>query len=278
MQTIMKNTEANKVITIPAGFGKSIQLVVSEQASWYREKIIHLLAGTEGNAVKSSRFSTVLRFKGPEAEETLYFKEFHRRGFKDSLKNLFGYTRAEKDFRGSTRLMRKGFYTSVPLFYGVVKRFGIIQKNFIVTKEVPGKQTYQYLSEHFSNSQAGSFISEKREFLQAAGLEIGRLHSRGIFHGDLRVGNIIIDDSGSSSRFHFIDNERTVYYPQLPYAKRLKNLVQLNMIRRKEVTRTDRLRFFNAYISCNKALLPRRKEILQEIQKLTERRRGTKSP
>ena len=278
MRTIMKNTEADKVVTIPIGFGKSIQLIVSEQGSWYREKIIQLLAGTEGIAVKSSRFSTVLKFKSPETGEGLYFKEFHRRGFKDVLKNLFGYTRAEKDFRGSTRLIRQGFDTSVPLLYGVVKRFGIIQKNFLVTKEVPGKQTYQYLSEHFSNPQAGSFIFEKREFLQAAGLEIGRLHSRGIFHGDLRVGNIIIDDSGSSSRFYFIDNERTVRYPHLPYAKRIKSLVQLNMVRRQEVTRTDRLRFFKAYISCNKALLPRRKEILQEIQKLTEKRRRTKSP
>ena len=275
----MKNTESDKFITIPFGFGKSIELIISEQGfHFYREKIIQLLNSTEGNAVKSSQFSTVLRFKSPETGEILYFKEFHRRGFKDVLKNLVGYTRAEKDFRGSTRLMRQGFYTSVPLFYGTVKRFGIIQRNFLVTKEVPGKQTYQYLREHFSSPQTDSSIFEKRAFLQAAGLEIGRLHSRAIFHGDLRVGNIIISDAGSSSRFYFIDNERTEHYSQLPYVKRLKNLVQLNMIRRKEITHTDRLRFFNAYISCNKALLPRRKEIIREIQELTEKRLRTKNP
>ena len=273
----MKNTEGNKVITISIGFGKAIQLVVSEQGAWYREKIIQLLDGTEGNPVKSSRFSTVLRFKNPETGETLYFKEFHRRGFKDMLKNLFGYTRAEQDCKGSSRLMMHGFYTSVPLFYGVVKRFGIIQKNFMVTKEVPGQQTYQYLSEHFSNAQGDALIFEKRKFLRVAGMEIGRLHSSGIFHGDLRVGNIIIDDSGSSLRLSFIDNERTVYFRELPYAKRLKNLVQLNMIRRKEVTRTDRLRFFDAYLNCNKEFLPRRKEILQDIQELTEKRRSAKN-
>jgi len=275
----MKKTESDKVVTIPIGFGKSIQLIASEQMfPWCREKIVQLLSGTEGKSVKSSRFSTVLRFTSPETKEVLYFKEFHRRGFKDTLKNLFGYTRAEQDFKGSMILMRLGFDTSVPLFHGVMKRFWIIQKNFLLTKEVPGRQTYQYLSEHFGNPQKDSIISEKRAFLHAAGQEIGRLHSSGIFHGDLRVGNIIIDDSGSSSRFYFIDNERTVHYPRLPYSKRLKNLVQLNMIRRREVTRTDRLRFFNAYISCNKALLPRRKEILSEIQELTEKRRGTKSP
>jgi serine/threonine protein kinase len=274
----MKNTEADKVITMPMGFGKSIQLVVAEEVfPWYREKTKQLLSGTAGSAAKSSQFSTVLRFKSPGTAKILYFKEFHRRGFKDLLKNLIGYTRAEKDFKGSMRLLRKGFYTSVPLFYGVVKRFGIIQRNFLVTKEVPGKQSYQYLGEHFSDPRSGSLISEKREFLQAAGLEIGRLHSRGIFHGDLRVGNILIDGTGSSARFSFIDNERTVHYPQLPYAKRLKNLVQLNMIRRKELTRTDRLRFFNAYISCNKALLPQRKEIIRQIQERTENRRGKKN-
>jgi uncharacterized Rmd1/YagE family protein len=39
-----------------------------------------------------------------------------------------------------------------------------------------------------------------------------------------------------------------------------------------QITRTDRLRFFNAYLTENAALMSRRKEILRQIGKMTQRR------
>jgi tRNA A-37 threonylcarbamoyl transferase component Bud32 len=114
--------------------------------------------------------------------------------------------------------------------------------------------------------------TEKRALISAAGKEIGRLHRHGIFHGDLRVGNIIINGTGASVRLYFIDNERTRHYGNMPERKRFKNLVQLNMVLLPQITRTDRLRFFNAYLTENAALMLRRKEILRQIGKMTQRR------
>jgi hypothetical protein len=58
----------------------------------------------------------------------------------------------------------------------------------------------------------------------------------------------------------------------MPERKRFKNLVQLNMVLLPQITRTDRLRFFNAYLTENAALMSRRKEILRQIGKMTQRR------
>jgi hypothetical protein len=72
--------------------------------------------------------------------------------------------------------------------------------------------------------------------------------------------------------FLFLDNERTVQYKRLPHLKRLKNLVQLNMDSIPVVTRTDRLRFFHAYLLENMELNPERKYLLRRILEKTAAR------
>jgi hypothetical protein len=76
------------------------------------------------------------------------------------------------------------------------------------------------------------------------------MHAKGIFHGDLRLGNVLVVREGQKWRFFFIDNERTKKFYLLPNRLRLKNLVQINMFR-SGITNTDRMRFFKAYINVN---------------------------
>ena len=73
-------------------------------------------------------------------------------------------------------------------------------------------------------------MRKRGALIYKAGHEIGRLHRAGIFHGDLRVGNLIIEGYGPAAKIYFIDNERTMRYGILSADKRLKNLVQLNMV------------------------------------------------
>jgi serine/threonine protein kinase len=142
----------------------------------------------------------------------------------------------------------------------------------MVTREVPGERTYQYFRNRFASDLSCELIAEKRALLNAVGHEIGRLHRSGICHGDLRVGNIIIDGKGSAARFFFIDNEKTRRYKTLRKRKRLKNLVQLNMVLLPQITKTDRLRFLNAYIEENVHLIPEKKDLIKSIYRTTQKR------
>jgi predicted unusual protein kinase regulating ubiquinone biosynthesis (AarF/ABC1/UbiB family) len=83
------------------------------------------------------------------------------------------------------------------------------------------------------------------------------MHAAGIFHGDLRLGNVLVQKNEGQWRFFFIDNERTKKFYRLPSRLRLKNLVQINMFRY-DIGNTDRLRFFKAYLKENPSTVRKR--------------------
>lgn len=268
-----------KRIRIPAGLGSALILTYPAEESdglWVKDRILSLLHGKDGIPVKSSHFTTVLQFRHPRSGELFYCKIFHDRSIKDTIKNVFGFLRSRKEFRAGNALLQKGFLTPVPVLCGAEHTLFFMKKNFLITKAVPGERTYQYFQSRFQVPLSPEQYAEKRALISAAGREIGRLHRQGIVHGDLRVGNIIINGTGSSAKFYFIDNERTMHYRDIPERKRLKNLVQLNMVRLPQITKTDRLRFLNAYLSENAALAIRRKEICLQVGTLTQKRHENK--
>lgn len=245
-----------------------------EKDSWINQEIIPLLEREKGELVKSSNFTTVLKFYNPYNSDVFYFKEYHIRGLKDIIRNIFGYTRGKRELKGINILTKNGFNAPEPVIYGYVKLFGVIYRNFIVTRGIIGERTYQYFKNNFHLPLNHMDIVDKRALITKAGFEIGLLHAKGIFHGDLRVGNILISGIGFNSSLSFIDNERTKKYKRIPMSKRMKNLVQLNMFTLPHLTKTDRLRFFIKYLEKNVELKNRKKEIIKNIQLVTRKRLG----
>jgi len=246
---------------------------VSDNPSWIKKEIIALINGRAGRKIKSSRFTTVRRIENPLTGEGFYYKEFHSRGLKDVLKSFLGLTRSRRAFMAGHLLSHAGFSTPEPVLYGILKRFFFIRKNFLITKAVSGHITYEYFKHFYPLPISPELLDEKRELMYSAGHEVGRLHRAGFIHGDLRVGNLIIDGRGRSAQFYFIDNERTKSCKELTERERLRNLVQLNMVGLPHITRTDRLRFMNAYLQENPELLPDKKNLIRNIVLRTKKRR-----
>jgi hypothetical protein len=141
-----------------------------------------------------------------------------------------------------------------------------------------GRGLHQYFHEICEPAPAKDRHVEKRAALYHLGTVIGKLHARGICHGDLRWGNVLVDRShGGQPRVVFLDNERTSSHPRIPDRKRLKNLVQLNIGSDPLITRTDRLRFFQAYLEENPELLSEKKKWMRWILKKTISRLAKRS-
>jgi len=87
----------------------------------------------------------------------------------------------------------------------------------------------------------------RREMIRAFGRTIGRMHAKNIFHGDLRLNNVLLRREGGNWRFFFLDNERTKKFNKLPLRRRIQNLVQINMTPAEVMGKTDRMRFFKEY-------------------------------
>ena len=118
-------------------------------------------------------------------------------------------------------------------------------------------------------------LAGHRDLVRNFGRTIGKMHANGIFHGDLRFGNVLLSPERASWRFFFIDNARTKKFILLPFWLRVKNLVQLNISACGFLSRTDRMRFFTEYCARTGTGKKTGKILIKAVLRKTRRRLNT---
>ena len=228
--------------------------------------------------VLSSPFARVYKFSVTFGgfERKVYLKQYLFRSTWDFIKHLVRASRARRAFQATQMLEKNGFEAPVVVAMGERKSSFLDRGNFLVTVEVEGaKQIHQFIPdnlEDFTKEQ----LNDLRELIRTFGQTIGRLHAARIFHGDLRLGNVLVRREKNGWHFFLIDNERTRKFWRLPARLRLKNLVQANMLISDCITKTDRMRFFKSYLSFNPCVHSRRGIWAKKIVATTSRRLSRK--
>jgi len=208
----------------PAGFesviSSSVQLPDGQRSSF--EKLA------------SSKFATVLKFNILFRAKvySIILKKYFNRGILDIFKALIFSTRAQKAFNAGQMLQQNGFLTPPAVACG---------RKFLMTLEVKDSTPLYQLLVKLSSS-------EKQKMLEQFGQTVGRMHNKGIFHGDLRLGNVLVKKNNDKYDFIFLDNERTKKFSILPWRLRVKNLVQAFMIR-ENLTDNDKSLFLTSYLA-----------------------------
>jgi tRNA A-37 threonylcarbamoyl transferase component Bud32 len=224
--------------------------------------------------IQSSKFARVykLTVRFDDVDKEVYFKQYLYRSVWDFIKDFVRASRAERAFKAAEMLGENGFDAPTIIAMGKF-RYGLYHTtNFLVTLEIEdAKQIYQFIiSDLQKDSKLGT--RGKRELIRAFGQTIGRMHAKGIFHGDLRLGNILARQEKNRWRFFFLDNERTRKFYRLPARLRLKNLVQVNMFPPAAISNTDRMRFFKEYWAQNEKAKTKKAALIKKVLKKTRRR------
>ena len=208
--------------------------------------------------VQASDYANVLKGKLTfnNLTKDVYFKEYKYRNTLDILKHLFRKSRAQRAFQAEQMLTANGFNTANTLAIGQKKAFTLNTEICILTDAINGKSVYEII-------ESLTDFNARKQFTVALGTEIGKLHAKGICHGDLRVGNILCELKNNKWIFHLIDNERTKKFNKLPYQLRLKNIVQVNMLLKDSASLRDRSRFYNAYLNENPQV--QKKQFLADV-------------
>jgi len=180
----------------------------------------------------------------------IFVKQYLYRSLSDRIKHIVRPSRALRSLKASMLLSARGFLCPTIVGVGllrpwrskipIIRHLPFCRISSSVTLAIPDAvplHTYFW---------AQTRLSRKWAFLQALGHEIGRLHQEGFFHGDLRTGNIMVQERGSDWRFWFLDNERTRHVGSLSEAMLARNLMQLHLFIDR-LTHTDRMRFLKAY-------------------------------
>jgi serine/threonine protein kinase len=157
-----------------------------------------------------------------------------------------------------------GFRVQEPLFWG--SKGG---RDYVVSREIKGIKMISWLE--------GKDVAPKRrrEVLKHLGEEVGELHRTGFVHGDLRLSNILVQEDTGKPAFYFLDNERTrLHRRRIPRREIVKNLRQINTDAVSRLSRTDRLRIFQAYhAACGIRYTNTQKRLLlAEVEKRTAQR------
>jgi serine/threonine protein kinase len=230
--------------------------------------------------VQSSSVSRVYKFTASldGKENCFYFKQYPYRSVLDFIKHLVRSSRARRALQAALMLERNGFNTPLIVAMGECKFSFLEKENFLLTVEVEeAKPIHQFIPdrlEDFTKEQ----LTDLRELIRKFGRTVGRMHAAGIFHGDLRLGNVLVRRDKSGWNIFFIDNERTRKFRRLPARLRLKNLVQANMLISDCITRTDRMRFFKSYLHENIDIRGRHKKLANKVDTKTRERLKTKLP
>ena len=219
--------------------------------------------------VQSSSYAEVYQFV--YQSQTYYHKTFLPRNLFESIKSRLRGSRALRALRGHHLLDEQGFKT--PRILITVEN---CQRNFIVTQGLDECFKIQDVVEKIKNHQITPRY--KKLLMTRLGQTIGDLHRQGLSHGDLRCGNIMFHSKGENDfDVYFLDNERTVQSNNASFAWKLVNLVQLNLLKWKEISQTDRLRFFRAYLQQNPDLVEQKKSLVKQIQLRTQQRKFRKT-
>jgi hypothetical protein len=227
--------------------------------------------------VRSSRAAVVERGSLEPGGRRCYFKRYLLRGPLDALKHGLRPSRAARALAGGELLARLGFGAPRTLCAVDARRFGLVVESALVTEALEDAPSADEWLSRPELRVAGS-NAERRRFVEFFGREVGRCHAAGIYHGDMRLGNVLCRRQGGTGesgaaeyRFFWLDNERTRRFARLPWRRRIQNLTQVN-VRREGVTRGDRLRFWRAYVES--ARLPREFEgrAVREVLARTEAR------
>jgi len=246
-----------------------MKLVISgPEREQYVEEIRVLLDGELPSGwewVDSSANSILARRLKPEP---VYYKEFLGRSPFEGIKNLLRGSRCQRAIIKGKILRQRGFHSPVIYCWG---RKG--NRHFMVSEGVDALGLGDYIRKHWPHPLSGAEILAKRRFIKKFGKIIGQLHKNGICHGDLRVNNILVQESTDDVIFYFVDNERSTLFKKVPRRLIRKNLVQINMVQSPHISRQDRLRFFQAYCEAYGGLSPAEKLVLiTKVQQRTAER------
>jgi tRNA A-37 threonylcarbamoyl transferase component Bud32 len=226
------------------------------------------------NSSKMTRlWTSTACFRGRDIN--IFIKEHLPRSAGDFVKSFVRDSRGMRAFKASLMLRNNGLDCPEPL--ALLERWSgrFCADSILVTVEIiDGKKFNTRLRKLVAEGTNFAEL-EKRDILRRLGEHVGKMHGAGIFHGDLRTGNILLQGEPGKIRFYLVDNERTRKFDVIPERLVVKNLVQLNMFRL-GITNTDRMRFLGEYIKQRGLPESGKNRLCRLVIRLTDKRLRTR--
>lgn len=183
-------------------------------------------------------------------------------------RRLVRHSRAHRSYFWGHRLRAIGIETPRPLGFIERAENPALDKSFSVSEYVFAPSLTELRDEQLAPVEGRrDALLEKRTLIRRIAEFVGELHDRGLFHGDLHAGNLLVADGAVM----LIDLESLRSIGVMGRAP-VRNLARLNrdFLDRSLVTRADRMRFLDTYLRHRSDRAARRRALFLRLAKETE--------
>jgi tRNA A-37 threonylcarbamoyl transferase component Bud32 len=202
--------------------------------------------------LKHSRRSILSRqvLPGSVEQARVVVKETRCRSTLDWLKNVFRTVRGLKSFVNGNALAVRGVPVARPLAALVAGRWPIRGGSWLIMEDLCDLTRIDlFVLKRYAGALTPAVRAEKVSLVKAFGRFVGDLHRRGIYHGDMKAVNVFVMRAADGTfGFRLVDYDRVRFGRRVSRRRRVKNLAQIAASVAVLVTKTDRLRFFRAYV------------------------------
>lgn len=126
-------------------------------------------------------------------------------------KAFFGKSKGRSEFQNSQLLLRHGVAVATPLAYAERVRSIRCTESLVISRFLSSARlaTDALRDEHDRQARVA--------IIRALGEVVAKLHSEGLFHGDLHLGNVLITQAGGRTSCHLIDCGSNARAPRQRY-------------------------------------------------------------
>jgi len=225
----------------------------SQIARWLSQHDLtdmHSISGAE--PVKSGVNRDVWRLH--LAGRCFYVKRYFRPRTTKRIVEIFRGTAAAREWSALHEAFVRGLPVPEPVGLAENARGGHGPAAIIVTASLPAEA--KPLSDAWLRICTDR--DRKTRFIRNFARFLAMVHSAGLRHGDLHVGNISVWFEDNEPKFALLDLHNAKFRTQTSPSDIITNLVQINQWFQKHASRTDRLRFLRHYCRQIEADLPGR--------------------
>jgi serine/threonine protein kinase len=179
---------------------------------------------SEGRILEDSRNRVGVVALPAKAGRTTEFvvKQFRTQGV-DKWKSLVLLSKAQKAWRGSLALVKRGFLTPLPVAYLERRTSFFLEQSYFISEYVPDLEEVRGLFRELPHE-------ELTPLLRALASTLARCVRSGILHRDLSDGNVLVEGKGGEPfRFFLLDTNRIRCKRRIGTFKGIKSLIRLGI-------------------------------------------------
>ena len=173
---------------------------------------------------------------------------------------FWGGNRPLKEMIVNTHILSRDIHTTEILAAGKERVVGPLYRNFVFSLELADCVDLINYFEGLKKQSPEKRFEQKKYLFQAIARSFASMHSKGIYHSDLHLKNILISqkDPSSSSNIYIIDFDKAILKDTLSPEEKINNLRRFNRSMEKYklqgglISRTDQNRLLKYYFEHDK--------------------------